>query len=250
MVLNQDIFAIRRNIGSRYEMETPVTKLFPLKGAITDIRLQTKIAYIFNGYGIRCIVIQTERYLEYLAYIIINFGDDIDGIREIIIHQRFVIMTFAIRIFIPYEIWCNRLHRHIDGINGRLLKPYDSIVFPLLVIIAKRADEEIVGSVIYTTGHILPIPSYRFRHIQFAGTLSSFLIGSDDIFRCLIALHPNIARRYARTSDTRYLDDILFDIKCSALLLFPIHIPLQRVAVVNQWLHTITNRCAYKQQGK
>ena len=90
----------------------------------------------------------------------------------------------------------------IYGVNSRLLYPDNAVVAIRLLVVAERTDEQVVFSLIHAAAHIFPVPADRFGKVHLDSTLSTFLIGSNDIPRRLVTLHPYISGRDARAGNT------------------------------------------------
>ena len=229
MVLNKNILSIGRYICAGDKVET-------LEGfvglAIAEVRFHTEVADIRERLGLIAVV-QAERQREDLADIVVNLGDDIDHLLAVIVHDGLVVMILTIRINVldllrrdGYLGGVNRIYRRFGEIDHR-------VITICLFVIAKSTDEEVVGVVVHTTGHILPIPTNRLGELHLTCTLRTFLIGCDDIFHSLVALHPNISGSDAGTRYAGDLDDVFGDIQRTALFLYPIGIPLQCITVIH-----------------
>lgn len=230
MVLDQDILAVRGYIRSGDEMEAFVGLVLL---AIAEVGTYAEIADIGQGLGLISVV-EAEGHGEDLADIIIDLGDDKDRLGQVVIHQRLAVMLLAVGI---YELDIARREgylRRVDGIDSRFFEIDDGIVAVRLVVVAESAYEEVVRAVIHPAGHVLPIPPDGLGELDLAGTLGTFLVGGDDIIGALVALHPYISGCDTRAGDAGDLDDVFGDIQRAALGAFPVGVPSQSVAVIDE----------------
>ena len=141
MVLDKDILTVRRDIGRGHQVETFATALVG-RAYIGDY---AQIAHI--GQGLHFIaIVESKRHIEHLAYIVIDLGDDVDTLVDVVIHQGLAVVFSLFRINKLDGSGHHSLLGHIA--YGRFFEIDNRVIAIRLVVITKCADKQVVGVVI------------------------------------------------------------------------------------------------------